>query len=264
MDPTEPRTAVKSADRVLDLFELLARWARPLSHTELADHLGIPKSSLTQLLQTLVARGYLAFAPGTRNYQLGPSLMALARQQSATRDLVALAKPILEDLTGVCRESSALNVLRGNESVVVATVLGPQRLVSHMREGDAAPLYATSGGKALLAFMPAGMQDEYLAQVRFQRFLPATLNSVTDVRKEIAAVRERGVAFVREEFTEGISGVAVPIRHPGSFVDAPPLASLNVALPTVRFSASVRDAIVAELERARARMEELLFADARP
>ena len=56
--------SVKSADRVLDLLELLTRRGKAMSHTELSLALGIPKSSLTQLLRNLTDRGYLLFSPG--------------------------------------------------------------------------------------------------------------------------------------------------------------------------------------------------------
>jgi hypothetical protein len=62
---------VKSADRVLDLFELLGRWGAEMSHTDLVEALQIPKSSLTQLLRNLVSRGYIEFSPSTKGYRLG-------------------------------------------------------------------------------------------------------------------------------------------------------------------------------------------------
>lgn len=258
MDTAESRPMVKSADRVLDLFELLARWGRPMSHTELAEQLGIPKSSLTQLLQTLVHRGYLVFAPDRRTYLLGPSLLALARQQRGARDIVALALPVLEEITRITGESSALNLLRGDETVVAATVLGPHRLVSHMREGDVAPLYATSGGKILLSFLPEGMREEYLARVQFERILPNTLRTAAALRQEIDTVRAEAVAFVNEEFTKGIVGLAVPVRAAPPFADAPLPGALSVAMPSVRYTPQVHADVVVALKRAALQLERSL------
>jgi DNA-binding IclR family transcriptional regulator len=259
-EPADLKPAVKSADRVLDLFEVLARWGQPMSHTDLALQLNIPKSSLTQLLHTLVQRGYIAFAPESRSYVLGPSLLGLARQRSYARDLALQARPVLEQLTRTCSESTALNVLRGDASVIVATVLGPHRLVSHMRQGDAAPLYATSGGKILLAFLPTAMRQEYLARVKPERILPNTLHTRTAIEKEIARVRESGVAFVHEEFTPGIVGIAVAVRAPGLHPDAPPLASLSIAMPSVRYSEALRPSLVDALQRAAQDLERQLAA----
>lgn len=239
------RPAVKSADRVLDIFELFARWGQEMSHTEIAEHLGIPKSSLSQLLNTLEVRGYLELGNNKKNYRLGPALTKLSGQGASVRDLLSVAKPMLIELSQACGESSAVNVLQGDESVVVATVLGPHRLVTHMREGDRAPLYATSGGKVLLAFLPVGMREEYLARVQFTSTLPNTITTVTDLRKQIDKVRREGVAYSNEEFTLGIVGIAVPIGAGAGI----PLASLNVAIPATRDSPEARERIISALRR---------------
>src|SRR3712207_7409029 len=52
------------------------------------------------------------------------------------------------------------------------SVNGPHRLVTHMRLGDVAPLYATSGGKVLLARLPEQELRGYLASVRFEAVTP--------------------------------------------------------------------------------------------
>lgn len=242
----DAQKTVKSADRVLTLFELLGRWGREMSHTELADALGIPKSSLTQLLKNLVVRGWLSFSPASKGYSLGPAVAALARRSMQVRDLAELAQPVLVELTAATGESSALNTLSGDVSKVVATVLGPHRLVSHMRLGDTAPLYATSGGKALLAFLPPPMLEEYLGRVAFEPATPATLSSVPALREQLAEVRRRGTACSLEEWTPGIVGLARPVLdRAGAAVGA-----VNVAVPRVRYDAAKEAAVTGALARA--------------
>jgi len=244
-------SAVKSADRVLDVFELFAKWGRSMSHSEIAEHLDIPKSSLSQLLHTLVLRGYLEFASDNRNYQLGKSFLMLVNQKQGTRDLKDLALPVLQELTQACGESSALNVLEGDEAVVSVTVLGPHRLVSHMREGDAAPLYATSGGKVLLAFLSPDQRDAYLARVQIRKVLPNSIGSVAALRAQLVQVRKEGVGYSMEEYTLGIVGLAVPV-----FVNtnAPAVAALNVAIPAARFDAKLKETSIAALKKAASRL----------
>jgi DNA-binding IclR family transcriptional regulator len=247
----EPTSTVKSADRVLDLFELLARWGAEMSHTELVDALQIPKSSLTQLLRNLVNRGYVEFLPETKSYRLGEAFVRLSRQSGESRNLLSIIQPILQDLTDLTRETSALNQLKGDQAEVVATVPSPQRLVSHMRTGDMAPLYATSGGKALLANLPTAMRDDYLRNVVFEPITPKTIRSKRELQKQINAVLDEGVAYSFEEFTPGIVGVGVPILSETAF----PLGSLNIAVPSVRFSKQLQakaiEALRAGAERAR-------------
>src|SRR5437867_8333128 len=95
-----PRSSVKSADRVLDILDLLAFTGREMTHAEIARRIDIPKSSLTHLLRNLVQRGY---ADGA---------FALARRGANTRTLITHAKPCLERLTAATGESSALSLLQ--------------------------------------------------------------------------------------------------------------------------------------------------------
>ena len=253
IEPSEDtRSAVKSADRLLDLFELLARVNGGLSHSAITAALGIPKSSLTQLLKTATGRGYVAYSAAGKSYRLGERFTSMARLTSRRQDLVGLAQPVLERITAQTGESAALNMLKGDDAEVVATVSSSQRLVSHMRLGDLAPLYATSGGKIILAHMLQDRQDEYLARVRFEPITANTLSSGAELRRQLDKIRRDGIAYSHEEFTPGIIGLAKAVLAE----DGQALGSLNVALPAIRYTpraeALIADALheaVAELHR---------------
>jgi DNA-binding IclR family transcriptional regulator len=237
---------VKSAERVLDLFEVLGRWDREMPHAELADALGIPKSSLTQVLRTLVSRGYVEFSPAAKTYRLGPAFSDLAQHAGQARNLIVAAGPFLSEITAATGESSALNLLRDMKAEVVATVSSPQRLVSHMILGDSAPLYATSGGKAILAHLARVLQEEYLASVRFHAFTPQTISSADELRRQIGQVRRDGIAYSQDEFTQGISGIAVAVLSD----TGQPVGAVNVAMPSVRYGAEARARAGVALQRA--------------
>lgn len=248
---TENLLAVKSADRVFDLLELLAPRKEGLSHAAIAEILGIPKSSLTQLLKTATHRGYVAYDPHTKNYLLGPRLGAIAEPATLARDLIAQADAVLHEITAVTRESSALNILKDDSAEVVATVSSPQRLVSHMRLGDLAPLYATSGGKILLAHMPEDELKAYLSRVTLRRATPQTISSVRELRSQLKTIRHEGVARSMEEYTPGIVGVATAVLSR----QRTPLASINVAIPAVRYNKDADEIAISALRKAASKLE---------
>jgi DNA-binding IclR family transcriptional regulator len=241
---------VKSADRTLDVLELLANWGRQLSHTDIAGALDIPKSSLTKLLKNLAARDYIEYVPETKDYRLGNAILKLANQLGQVRNLANLAQPILEQITEQTKESCALNQLKGDQVEIMATVISKHRLVTHLQLGDLSPLYAVSGGKAILAFLPDAMRREYLQSVQFERFTTRTINSKKALAAELQEIRESGFAVSNEEFTQGIVGVAVPVLSGVGF----PLGSLNIAVPVVRFNAGVQKNAVATLKDAAERL----------
>lgn len=245
----EPSGSVKSAVRVLDVLELLDRVGE-LSHADIAEALEIPKSSLTQLLRTLVARGYIGIDPAGKMYRLGDAFARFSKRTNDAQDLVTFVGPILEEITRETHETCALNRLKGTVSEVVATVSSPQRLLSNMRRGDVAPLYATSGGKSILAFLPDAVRSDYAANVQFEPITPKTIRSRKELRQQIAAVRRDRVAYSFEEFTPGIVGIGMPILSTSGLA----LGALNVAMPAVRYNAAARELATRALRQAIARI----------
>jgi len=228
--------SVKSATRVLDLFETLGTWDDGLTHTELADRLDVPKSSLSQLLKTLMPRGYVSLGAEDKRYRLGPRIQALAARKSDVLTLKEVAQPFLERITEITGESTFLNVLEGDSARLAARVIGPQPLVTALALGQIVPLYATAGGKTILAFLPEEMREDYLARVKFEPLTARTVGSVEALRKQLAKVREDGLCVAVDELVLGITGIAAPILSERGHA----IGSVIASMPTVRFGEGVK------------------------
>jgi DNA-binding IclR family transcriptional regulator len=252
--PKQPRGTVKSADRVLTLFELLGRWNRQISHSEIAEMLGIPKSSLTQLLKNLVARGWLSYSPPTKGYFLGDAIASLARGAVRRRDLIDMAQPILTETTTATGETTELHILRGDSVVVAAAVSSPANLMALMRVGDTAPLYATAGGKAILAALPEDMREEYYASVKLEPLTAKTVRSVQELRVQIDAIQRDEVAYCFEEYTAGVVGTARAVVVHGGVV----LGAFDTPTPAVRYDKATAQRIAGALGQAAIEMRRLL------
>lgn len=238
-----PASLVKSADRVLDLLELLASTGRAMTHAELARRTGIPKSSLTQLLRTLVQRGYVEQAAGSPQFQLGERTYALARRGADSRDLVQLGQSWLNRLMRSTGESASLSVLRDDKVERVAAAATSRAVLYSTHVGVLAPLYAISPGKVLLAWLPPGEREAYLRRVQLQPRTEQTIRSVAVLRRQLQAVREEGVAWSYGEFTAGVVGIAVPVLD----VHGRALAAVGIALPTDRLDEARRPALLQAL-----------------
>jgi len=246
--------AVKSADRVLDLLELLSGKAKPLSHAEIAAALAIPKSSLTQLLRNLVGRGYLAFAAESNTYALGPAVFALLRKRDGDLDLIVAARPILERLTAATHESSALSLLRDDYVERVCGVDSPQALTYRMTLGTRFLLYSSSIGKAVLAALPEAERERYLARAKLVPRTEATVKSIAELRRQLAKAVKEGVAYSHGEHMPGVSAIALAVRRRDGY----PVGALNVAIPSVRFAAALKALCVRELQAARSALERAI------
>ena len=256
---TKP-VSVKSADRVLDLLELLTRRGKAMSHTELSLTLGIPKSSLTQLLRNLTDRGYLLFSPGPNTYEPGPGFFALLRQGHEGFNLVALARPVLEKLTGATHESSSFNVYRKDCVERMCGVDSPQALTYRMTVGTRFLLYSSSAGKAVLAALPENERDRYFARVRLEQRTESTVKSVAELRRQVAKIAKAGVAYSHGEYLPGIVAIAAAVRR----ADGYPVGALNVVAPAIRFDAALDATCLRELKAATSALERELHASLGP
>jgi len=223
---------VKSAHRVIQILEAVALSRAGLRHAEIAQTLQIPKGSLSRLLADLVAQEYLTPKEDGKQYLLGPQVLVLARHYIAGLDLVQMGRSIVSELVVRTGESGEIAVRRGDEVIIVYREVSSRSLSSCMQIGDRAPLYATAAGKAILAHLPPEEIDAYLSSRRFQALTRKTVTSLAALRGELEAIRAGAVAYSREEHTEGIVAMALPVFGFDGLV----AGSIVVPMPSIRFN----------------------------
>lgn len=237
--------SVKSAVRVLDLLELLASTGRTMTHAEIGRRTGIPKSSLTALLHSLETRGYVEQAAGSLQYQLGEGTYALARRGAHNRDLLQASARWLQKLMDATGESAGLSVLRDDMAERISSSQSPQAVLYSVHVGVMQPLYASSAGKVLLAWMSAAQREAYLRRVSLQPRTERTIRSIAVLRRQLRRIREEGVGWSFGEFTAGIVGIAVPVLD----VHGRAIASLGLALPDSRLDEPRKEVLVTQLRQ---------------
>ena len=247
---------VKSADRVLDVLEALVRSGRGATHARLSADLGIPKSSLTQLLGNLVERGYLSFMSGTSLYEIGPRLLQLVERHSQAMSVPRIAQRYCDRLTKETDESSSFSVQVNNMSERLCGTNSTQSLTFNMQIGQTAPAYAVSSGKVMLAFMDDSGLRQYLSIVELQPFTKKTITRVPELKKELEHIRKDKLAWSLEEYTPGIIGLAIPVLDAQEHL----VGSLNIAYPAARDSAAQRKRLVVALRAATLSMQAELAA----
>ena len=241
---------VKSATRALDVLELLATWPEPMSHGDMARALGIPKSSLTELVTTLEARGYVAReGTGTaEGFRLGSEVLTLAGALLRRTGVVRLAPPVVAGLMRRTGESAALVLLEGEEVVVVCKENCDQPIVYSMQLGQRGPINASAGGKAILALVPEAERENYLQSGRLPRLTARTTTDPAALRRELTAIARGGVAYSREEMFDGVVAVGRAVLD----ASGRPCAGLSVGVPKVRFTKDKERVVTEALHEAAA------------
>jgi len=232
---------IPAIDRAVDVMEALAE--APAAIRDLAARLGIPRSTVYRVLNSLEARGLVARGED-QAYRLGPQLLRLARAVPAGGDLIGLARPVMAELAAALRCSVKLSVREADAALVVATADSPETYAVTSQVGRRFPLHAGAASKVLAAFAEEPVRERLLAGP-LARITPATIASRALLRQALIEIRASGMAHDAGEFVPGIHALAVPVFGP----DATALAALSV--PYLEADGPLRrDAIAEGLRRA--------------
>jgi IclR family acetate operon transcriptional repressor len=231
--PTSTQASqVKSATRTLDIIEYVVAHARPLVAQEIAVALGIPVSSLSYLLATLVERGYLV--RDGRRYSGGPGLERLHARRGGP-SLAEQVAPLVRSIRQQLNETATFWVRSAWDVEAIVTESSEQALRYSVAAGQRLPMHALAGGKALLAALPADELERYFAENERVRFTAATVTSEKALRRELAEIARTGFALTDEEFSLGIRGIGRVVTMRGEAV-----GSLSVGIPKARFDAAMQ------------------------
>jgi DNA-binding IclR family transcriptional regulator len=229
-------SAVKSADRVLTVLDLLAARG-PSTFSAIVAALALPNSSAHNLLQTMVRRDYLEFDGEARTYAMGLRLWQVAQAYGGNRDLVAEARPLMQGIVDVTGETVQLARLDGIENVYLAIAESPHPMKLVSAVGSRLYAHATGLGKALLSDLPDAEVRRRLAGVTLPAFTPNTITDVDRLLVALASVREQGFATDDEEYVIGCRCVAMPIRGTAGSV----VAAMSVSIPTPRYTPAIAE-----------------------
>jgi DNA-binding IclR family transcriptional regulator len=248
IDGPEPAAAGghRAAKRALELIEHVAASPEPVSLSELARQVDLPKSSAHALARTLADEGYL-LRDGRGAYTLGPRLLSLLGRLPQRFELPRVARPIMQQLVDDLGETAILGVRQGTQVIYIEQIEAPQMIRYVAPLGEGRPLHCTSIGKTILASLPPAEADALLRDTKLQRFTGHTLVSAKALKAELGRIREQGYALNQEESMEGIAAIAVSVREGGT-ADGRVIAGLSMTGPAARMKG--------DLSQARPRMED--------
>jgi len=223
-------TGLQSVDRALHVLELLAGWGSG-GVSELANEIGVHKSTAFRLLGALEAREMVQQDTERGKYRLGFGLVRLARSVNVQLELTEQARPLTDELARTVGESINVAVLREHFAVNVVQSRGEASVVSQNWTGQLTALHATSSGKVLLAHLDSARQAELLDR-ELDRFTQHTHTDPAVLRDELHRVLEQGHAVTYGELELGLNAVAVPVKDEDGGV----IAALSASGPAYRMT----------------------------
>jgi DNA-binding IclR family transcriptional regulator len=225
---------VPAVTRALDILELFLDGDGTLSAPEIVRRLQLPRTTVHELVTTLVARSYLTPVPSAPGrYRLGVRSYQLGSRYAEQLDLAAEGQQVARLVAETCDETVHVAILEHTDVIYIAKVDSTHAVRMVSAAGRRLPAHCTSVGKMLLASLP---EAELASRIPDDAQLTAmTPNSITDpaaLRTELADIRERGTAIESRESNPDVSCVAAPVRDRSGRV----VAALSISVPMIRWS----------------------------
>ncbi len=244
-----PKQNIQVITRAINVLRALEGEPEGLSLGQIAQRVGLARSTVQRIVDALRAEQFLISASPTAGVRLGPALIRLAASASVEFDHIT--RPIMAELSQTVGETVDLSVLKGNSAVFTDQIQGRHRLRAVSAVGESFPLHCTANGKALLSVLPAD-KLERLLRAPLPKLTANTITKPADLLKEIEMCRRTGIAIDDEEHTEGISALGTGFLYPMGRAIA-----LSIPVPTTRFK-RIRQELGAHLLAARERIRAAL------
>ncbi|MCC8023767.1 MAG: IclR family transcriptional regulator [Clostridium sp.] len=204
-------SSVENACHILDCFLTMGN---ELSSVAVQKELGISANMAFRTLTTLQNCGYLHYNPETEKYRISLKVLPLCNNVINSMQIRRIALPILQ---AVHDSHPQLNInmaaIEGGEVFSIHRFNGVGLSHFEFDPGTRLKAHATAVGKILLS----GLEDEEIDRILEKSGMKAyTDKSITDKKalmEEIQEIRQKKIAWCREEHIEHVNGVAAPIYN---------------------------------------------------
>jgi len=245
--PGRDLQTLKTAFRILEAIQELDGGRV----TEVAQHLDMAESTAHGYLSTLHSEGYLVREGDT--FQISLEFLNLGGYAQQRLKGSARIENKVRELAEQTGERAQFFVEEHGIATYVYTETGEQAVQVNARLGKQTHLHSSAGGKAILAHLP----EQRIQQIIQQHGLPArTENTITNedtLYEELESVREQGFSINRQESTEGLRAVGVPVKRNSGAI----LGALSISGPSNRLQGEVFEEEIPSLLKGAANELEL-------
>lgn len=214
---------------------------------------GLPKTTAFKYLYTLEEAGFVTHSEDKDRYQIGTRVWELGQLAGAERRLREVSLPEMIKLRDSFNETVNLGILDRREVLYLEMVESRHALSMRARVGGRDPVYSTSLGKAMLAFVPEEQWPDHLP-TRLVRRAEGTHTSLKTLKRELLTTRERGYALDRGENEPDARCVGAPIFGQSGEV----AAAISVSAPASRLTQEREAEVGNEVMRAAASISRSL------
>ena len=238
-DKGEPTYIVPGLERGLKILTEFSPREPVLGAPELSRRLGIPRTTVFRLLQTLESLGFLERADKDRNYRLGVAELRLGFEYLSSLELTDLGLPLIEALRDATGLTSHILIRDGRDVVFVAKAQSHAPIFSSVKVnvGTRLPAHATTHGHVLMGDLSLDELRALYPEAHLERFTTSTPETVEELFERVKEDAERGYATSQSSFERGISVVTAPVRNDTGRI----VAVITTTIPRPEIDAALLD-----------------------
>ena len=216
---TKPYPGTQSVLRAVALLKCFDVEHPQWSLSDLSRELGLNKTTVFRLLSALESESLLSRNERGESYVLGPEILAMAGFALRNIDLRAAARSDLEQLAESTGETTSLEIVSGNEMLIIDEIVGGH-LVSGIRSlGTRWPLHGTSTGLSVLAVWPRMKRESYLNQ-DLESITAHTITEEQVLNDLLDRFADEGYAVSDEMLEPGLVAIGAPLFDYNGHADA--------------------------------------------
>ncbi len=231
--PKKPPYKVQVLDRAINILEFIGKQSTgEAGLPELSAAMKLHKTTTHRIAHVLESRGLLRRGLDSNRYRLGLHLYDLGCQALDHVNIRDEARPIMTRVAFDVGETVHLALLDRAEVLYIERIEAQRSLTMGSKLGARNPVYCTSLGKAILAYLPENEVDQILAASRMEARTRNTITNVLALKRELERTRNRGYAIDDEEIEDGVRCIAAPILNTSSRS----VAAVSVSGPSSRIT----------------------------
>ncbi len=206
---------VKSAVRVLAIFEAFEAEQRALTISELVDFLQIPQSSMSTLIKSLVIKGFVEYDAETRRYRPSIRLAFLGNWALGSTDVIARIHSLAQRLHEETGETVLVGAENGLYTQYLSVLLSPSTLRFALHPGILRPIHRSGLGVMLLSRKTDSEIGRIVRRYNAELQDPDEPRSAeSDVLARVATARQQGWFFNEHTLIRGGGSIATLLNLP--------------------------------------------------
>lgn len=232
-------SSVNNTLKVLDLLSVNIE----MGVTEIANSIGLSKSSIFRILYTLEKNEFV-FKTSNLKYRLGIKLAYYGSIVTENLNIINLIRPFLQELRDTHNETAHLGILDDDLNIIfMAKELSSSTIQMTSKVGHKLPFYISAMGKILVANQMDNHLLEILREYNYIKYTNNTITKYDEIVEMLNTIREHNYSIDEEESEEGLTCIAVPIRDFTGRV----IAAISISGPTQRINRN-RDSLINDLK----------------